>query len=104
MSATPSPVPDSGCLDPVASTQRLVRFDTTNPPGNEGRCIEHINPVLDRSGIQNYGLPPMLPSAAVDFATTVHDPNERVPVSAISFGADAIYSLLQRYGRSPERG
>ena len=37
-------------LDSVALTQRLVRFDTTNPPGNEVQCIEHIKALLDDAG------------------------------------------------------
>jgi acetylornithine deacetylase/succinyl-diaminopimelate desuccinylase-like protein len=37
----------------VALTQQLVRFDTTNPPGNEALCIEHIKSLLDSAGIQN---------------------------------------------------
>jgi len=31
----------------------LVRFDTTNPPGNELQCIGHIKALLDNAGIQN---------------------------------------------------
>ena len=38
-------------LNPVALTQRLVRFDTTNPPGNEVQCIEPIKALLDDAGI-----------------------------------------------------
>ncbi|MCH8989768.1 MAG: M20/M25/M40 family metallo-hydrolase [Chloroflexi bacterium] len=53
MPATPSPAFDSAYVDPVALTQRLVRFDTTNPPGNERQCIEHIKSLLDAAGIQN---------------------------------------------------
>ena len=45
--------PDTEYLDPVALTQRLVRFDTTNPPGNEGECIAHIKSLLGGAGIQN---------------------------------------------------
>ena len=48
--STPS---DSAHLDPIALTQVLVRFDTTNPPGNELQCIEHIRGLLDAAGIQN---------------------------------------------------
>ena len=48
-----SPSPDAEYLDPVALTQRLVRFDTTNPSGNEGECIAHIKSLLDGAGIQN---------------------------------------------------
>ena len=43
---------NSGYLDPVALTQQLIRFDTTNPPGNETQCIEHIKALLDGAGIQ----------------------------------------------------
>ena len=50
--STPSS-PDSAYLDPVALTQTLVRFDTTNPPGNEGQCVAHIKGLLDAAGIQN---------------------------------------------------
>ena len=38
-------------LDPIALTQALVRFDTTNPLGNEVQCIEHIKALLDDAGI-----------------------------------------------------
>ena len=37
----------------IALTQPLVRFDTTNPLGNEVQCIEHIKALLDDAGIQN---------------------------------------------------
>lgn len=45
--------PDSPYLDPVALTQDLVRLDTTNPPGNELPCINHIKGLLDDTGIEN---------------------------------------------------
>jgi len=32
-------------------TQALIRFDTTNPPGNETPCIEYIATILRREGI-----------------------------------------------------
>ena len=53
MSATSFSISASACLDPVALTQRLVRFNTSNPPGNERQCIEHIWGLLDAAGIQN---------------------------------------------------
>ena len=40
-------------LNPVALTQRLVRFDAINPPGNKVQCIKHIKAMLDDAGIQN---------------------------------------------------
>ena len=33
-------------------TQDLIRFDTTNPPGNEMPCIEYIGAALQREGIE----------------------------------------------------
>jgi len=29
-------------LTPVELLQRLIRFDTTNPPGNEAECVEFV--------------------------------------------------------------
>ncbi len=37
--------------DAVEILQNLVRFDTTNPPGNEGPCIRYIQALLEASGI-----------------------------------------------------
>ena len=31
---------------PAELLQRLIRFDTTNPPGNERACIEWIKGVI----------------------------------------------------------
>ena len=53
-----------------------------------------------RLGIQNYGFLLMLLPSTLDFAAVIHGPDERVPVDAINFGADAVYRLLQRYGRT----
>ena len=37
---------------PVELLQQLIRFDTTNPPGNEAECISYINGLLTEAGIQ----------------------------------------------------
>jgi acetylornithine deacetylase/succinyl-diaminopimelate desuccinylase-like protein len=37
---------------PVEILQRLIQFDTTNPPGNEGECIAFINQLLTQAGIE----------------------------------------------------
>ena len=37
---------------PVELVQNLIRFDTTNPPGNEAACIEHINGLLTQAGFE----------------------------------------------------
>ncbi|MBW2483559.1 MAG: M20/M25/M40 family metallo-hydrolase [Deltaproteobacteria bacterium] len=37
---------------PAELLQRLIRFDTTNPPGNEAECINFINALLTGAGIK----------------------------------------------------
>ncbi|MBS3732547.1 MAG: M20/M25/M40 family metallo-hydrolase, partial [Desulfobacterales bacterium] len=37
--------------NPVGILQDLICFDTTNPPGNEGPCIEYIRRLLENAGI-----------------------------------------------------
>ena len=49
-------------------------------------------------GIQTYGFLPMQLPPGFNFAQTVHGTDERVPVDAINFGTEAIYTLLQRVG------
>lgn len=49
----------------IAQLQALIRFDTTNPPGNELPLAEHITQVLARDGIESRLLVPMPDRAAV---------------------------------------
>ncbi|MFN2203316.1 MAG: M20/M25/M40 family metallo-hydrolase [Caldilineaceae bacterium] len=37
---------------PAELLQTLIRFDTTNPPGNEAACIGHINDLLTNAGFE----------------------------------------------------
>jgi acetylornithine deacetylase/succinyl-diaminopimelate desuccinylase-like protein len=37
---------------PAALLQRLIRFDTTNPPGNERECVEWIDELLREGGYE----------------------------------------------------
>ncbi len=74
---------------PVELLQHLIRFDTTNPPGNEGECVSYINSLLTEAGLNTILLakdparpnlvtriqgrgeaPPLLVYAHVDVATT----------------------------------
>lgn len=36
----------------VEIAQRLIRFDTTNPPGDERACIEYIRELLEGAGVE----------------------------------------------------
>jgi acetylornithine deacetylase/succinyl-diaminopimelate desuccinylase-like protein len=38
--------------NPVELLQKLIRFNTTNPPGNEFECIAFINQLLTQAGIE----------------------------------------------------
>jgi acetylornithine deacetylase/succinyl-diaminopimelate desuccinylase-like protein len=53
--------------------------------------------LLEDHGIQNYGFLPMNLPPEIDLPSVIHGENERVPVSSITFGADAFYKLLARY-------
>jgi acetylornithine deacetylase/succinyl-diaminopimelate desuccinylase-like protein len=37
----------------VELLQRLIRFDTTNPPGSEGPCVEWVRDLLAEAGIES---------------------------------------------------
>jgi acetylornithine deacetylase/succinyl-diaminopimelate desuccinylase-like protein len=39
-------------LTPAELLQRLIRFDTTNPPGNERACVEFVRDLLDEAGLE----------------------------------------------------
>jgi acetylornithine deacetylase/succinyl-diaminopimelate desuccinylase-like protein len=60
------------------------------PAGTDGRHFAAL-------GIQTYGWMPMNLPADFDFLKTIHAANERVPVSALEFGAEALYKLLHRF-------
>ena len=53
-----------------------------------------------RLGIQTYGFLPMNLPPDFHFSSTIHAANERIPVEAVAFGAEAIYQALQQ----PRRG
>ena len=39
--------------DPVELLRDLLRFDTTNPPGAERECIEHVRGLLSAAGVES---------------------------------------------------
>ena len=38
---------------PAEILQRLIQFDTTNPPGNTSDCVSFIKGLLSTAGIEN---------------------------------------------------
>jgi acetylornithine deacetylase/succinyl-diaminopimelate desuccinylase-like protein len=61
------------------------------PAATDGRFFAKL-------GIQTYGFLPMALPAGFNFLETIHGANERIPVEALTFGTQAIYQLLQRFG------
>ncbi|HEY7094817.1 MAG TPA: hypothetical protein VH393_16665, partial [Ktedonobacterales bacterium] len=51
-----------------------------------------------RLGIQTYGFTPMRLPPDFAFTSLIHAADERVPIEAVSFGADAVYQALLRFG------
>lgn len=87
---------------PAQLLQRLIRFNTTNPPGNEVECIRYIQSVLEEVGISSTlvardeqrpnliaRLPgrgdaaPLLLQGHVDVVTTAHQDWQYPPFDAV---------------------
>jgi acetylornithine deacetylase/succinyl-diaminopimelate desuccinylase-like protein len=51
-------------VTPVELLQQLIRFDTTNPPGNEAGCIEYLRGLLEDAGceVELYAKDPARPN------------------------------------------
>jgi acetylornithine deacetylase/succinyl-diaminopimelate desuccinylase-like protein len=54
--------------------------------------------LFSRLGIQTYGFTPMKLPETFKFFDLAHAADERLPVEAMDFGTNAIYSVLQRFG------
>lgn len=95
--------PSSGELD-MSQFKMLAGILRELDP--QGVPIPYMNPAVTdarhfaRLGIQNYGFMPMKLPPDFDFLSTFHAADERIPVEAVSFGTEAIFMALQRYGRS----
>ncbi|HEX2155010.1 MAG TPA: hypothetical protein VHL52_13675 [Acidimicrobiia bacterium] len=48
-------------------------------------------------GIHHFGFLPMDLPPEIDLPGLIHGPDERVPVSSIDFGAEALFRLIGRY-------
>ena len=54
---------------------------------------------FSKLGIQTYGFLPMKLPPGFNMMHLIHAADERIPVDAVSFGTEAIYKVLQRFGR-----
>ena len=83
---------------PVEILQRLIQFNTTNPPGNEAACVMYVRELLEEAGIESTLLakdpnrpnliarlpgqgkaPPLLMYGHVDVVTTENQPWQQPP-------------------------
>jgi acetylornithine deacetylase/succinyl-diaminopimelate desuccinylase-like protein len=94
--------------------RNLIRFDTTNPPGNEIGCVNYINDLMQKAGFETYILardpnrpnlmvrmkgngsaPPLMLYGHVDVVTTAnqdwkHPPFEAKKVDGFIWGRGAL--------------
>ena len=88
--------PDMGLFDLLAGILRHADPDGIPLPFLLSGCTDAR--FFSQLGIQTYGFLPMTLPEDFEFSQTIHAANERIPVESISFGANAIYELLQRFG------
>jgi acetylornithine deacetylase/succinyl-diaminopimelate desuccinylase-like protein len=103
---------------PVELLQTLIRFDTTNPPGNEAACIGYLNTLLQGAGLQTTLLaqdparpnliarlpgrgerPPLMFQGHVDVVTTAGQPWAHPP-----FAAEIADGMLWGRGTLDDKG
>ncbi|MBN1487371.1 MAG: M20/M25/M40 family metallo-hydrolase [Anaerolineae bacterium] len=89
--------PDMGLFDTLGDVLRDldpegVPLPMLLPAVTDGRFFARL-------GIQTYGFTPMKLPKDFKYFEAIHAADERVPVKAVEFGADAIYKVLQRYGQ-----
>ncbi len=90
--------PDLGLFPTLAAVIRAadpqaIPLPTLMPFVTDGRYFARL-------GIQTYGFLPMNLPPDFDFQATIHAADERIPVAAVAFGANAIYEVLQRFGEA----
>jgi acetylornithine deacetylase/succinyl-diaminopimelate desuccinylase-like protein len=72
-------------LDPEGIPVPLLQIGVT-----DGRFFS-------QAGVQTYGFLPMRLPEGFDFAKLIHAADERIPVDALEFGAEAVWRAVQRF-------
>jgi acetylornithine deacetylase/succinyl-diaminopimelate desuccinylase-like protein len=93
--------PDMGLFDTLAAILRECDPDGIPTP----LLLSAVTDArfFSRLGIQTYGFLPMQLPEDFDFVSTLHAADERIPVAAVEFGANAIYALLRRFGNGAKK-
>ena len=93
---------DAGLFDLLAET-----LETADP---EGTVVPFVLPGgtdgrhLSRVGVQSYGYTPLRLPEGFSFMNTIHAADERVPVDAVSFGADRLTEVVEGYAVATTTG
>jgi acetylornithine deacetylase/succinyl-diaminopimelate desuccinylase-like protein len=87
--------PDLGLFDTLAGVLRELDPDGIPIPllqigVTDGRFFS-------RAGVQTYGFLPMRLPPDFQFAKLIHAADERIPVDALEFGAEAVWRAIQRF-------
>jgi len=90
-----APEPDLGLFDTLAGVLRELDPDGIPVPllqigVTDGRFFS-------RAGVQTYGFLPMRLPPDFQFARLIHAADERIPVDALEFGAEAVWRAVQRF-------
>ena len=90
--------PDMGLFDTLAAVLReadphSIPIPMLLPGSTDARFFSRL-------GIQTYGFLPMNLPEGFRFLSAVHGSDEGIPLEALTFGADAIYEVLLRFGRA----
>ncbi|OPX91745.1 M20/M25/M40 family metallo-hydrolase [Pelotomaculum sp. PtaB.Bin117] len=88
--------PDMGLFDTLAEILRKADPGCYPVPLLLSGCTDgHF---FSQLGIQTYGYMPMNLPPEIEVSKLIHAADERIPVEALTFGAEAIYQVLQRFG------
>jgi acetylornithine deacetylase/succinyl-diaminopimelate desuccinylase-like protein len=94
----PATAPDLGLFETLAGA--LIAADPEGQPLPYMLAAVTDARLFTRLGIQSYGFLPMRLPPGWDFPRLIHAADERIPVEALAFGADAVFQVLQRFGGS----
>ena len=87
--------PDMGLFETLADILR--EFDPKGIPLPLLLSAVSDARFFSRLGIQTYGFLPMPLPEDFNFSQTIHAADERIPIEALDFGANAIYEVLKRF-------
>ena len=88
-------------MTPVELLQQLLRFDTTNPPGNEAECITFVRRLLENAGcdVELYAKDPARPN----LVARLRGRGERAPL-LLQGHVDVVTTANQDWSHAPFGG